>query len=223
MALDKDAHFIGSASRPMRHWVPISAISAPSFPPSPAARCWSAFTNTATYVNVKGVMTNTVPTDAYRGAGRPERPICWSASSTTCARDRPRARRIRARNFVKPSQIPWKTALGDTYHSAISRPSCAGHGQGRLEGLPVRRAASQARGKWRGIGMATYVEKCGGGGAPETAIAKFNDDASVTLYLGNQTTARPRDGDPADRLGGWASMPSASTSCRAIRTSRLRA
>src|SRR5260370_21113923 len=57
-------------------------------------------------------------------------------------------------------------------------------------GFPSRRAASQARGKWRGIGMATYVEKCGGGGAPETAIAKFNDDASITLYLGNQTNGQ---------------------------------
>ena len=38
--------------------------------------------------------------------------------------------------------------------------------------------------------MATYVEKCGGGGAPETVIAKFNDDASITLYLGNQTNGQ---------------------------------
>jgi len=38
--------------------------------------------------------------------------------------------------------------------------------------------------------MATYVEKCGGGGMPETAIAKFNDDASLTLYLGNQTNGQ---------------------------------
>src|SRR5260370_31026440 len=57
-------------------------------------------------------------------------------------------------------------------------------------GFPSRRAASQARGKWRGIGMETYDEKGGGGGAPETAIAKFNDDASVTLYLGNQTNGQ---------------------------------
>ncbi len=58
------------------------------------------------------------------------------------------------------------------------------------KGFPSRRAASQGRGKWRGIGMATYVEKCGGGGVPETAVAKFNDDASVTLYLGNQTNGQ---------------------------------
>ena len=57
------------------------------------------------------------------------------------------------------------------------------------KGFSARRAASEAKGKWRGIGMATYVEKCSGG-PPETAIAKFNDDATITLYLGNQTNGQ---------------------------------
>jgi len=59
-------------------------------------------------------------------------------------------------------------------------------------GFPARRAASLARGKWRGLGMATYVEKCGGA-FPETAIAKFNDDDTITLYLGNQTNGQGQE------------------------------
>ena len=146
----------------------------------------------AIYVNVKGVMTNTVPTDAYRGAGRPEaaylleRFVDHIARETGLAPDE-----IRARNFIKPSQIPWKTALGDTYDSGdFETVMRKGMEKADWKGFAARRAASDAKGKWRGIGMATYVEKCGGGGAPETAIAKFNDDDTVTLYLGNQTNGQ---------------------------------
>jgi carbon-monoxide dehydrogenase large subunit len=56
-------------------------------------------------------------------------------------------------------------------------------------GFPARRAASLAKGKWRGIGMATYVEKCSGG-PPESAIAKFNDDDTISVYVGVQTNGQ---------------------------------
>src|SRR5260370_28012770 len=110
---------------------------------------------------------------------------------------------MRARTVVKSRQIPWKTALGDTYDSGdFETVMRKGMDKAGWNGFPSRRAASQARGKWRGIGMATYVEKCGGGGAPETAIAKFNAAASITLYLRNQTNrpghnTAPRHSPPA--------------------------
>ena len=140
-------------------------------------------------------MTNTVPTDAYRGAGRPEaaylleRFVDHIARETGLSPDE-----IRARNFIKPDQIPYATALGDTYDSgnfeAVMRK---GMEKADWKGFPARRAAALAKGKWRGIGMATYVEKCGGGGAPETAIAKFNDDNTVTIYVGNQTNGQGQE------------------------------
>src|SRR5262245_637568 len=143
------------------------------------------------YVNVKGVMTNTVPTDAYRGAGRPEaaylleRFVDHIARETGLTPDE-----IRARNFVKPSQIPWATALGDTYDSgkfeAVMRKAMD---QADCKGFAARRADSKKRGKWRGIGLASYVEKCGAG-APDIAVVKFNDDESLTAYIGNQTNGQ---------------------------------
>ena len=48
---------------------------------------------------------------------------------------------------------------------------------------------TMAKGKWRGIGMATYVEKCSGG-APESAIAKFNEDDTITVFVGVQTNGQ---------------------------------
>jgi aerobic carbon-monoxide dehydrogenase large subunit len=193
MALDKDCHFIGCR---ITTYAALGAYLShfSAFIPTLAGSSMlvGLYQTPATYVNVKGVLTNTVPTDAYRGAGRPEaaylleRFVDHIGRATGLTPDE-----IRARNFVKPSQIPWKTALGDTYDSgdfeSVMRKAME---KADWKGFPARRAASEAKGKWRGIGMATYVEKCGGGGAPETAIAKFNDDASVTLYLGNQTNGQ---------------------------------
>jgi carbon-monoxide dehydrogenase large subunit len=181
MAIDKDAKFLacrittyaalGAYLNHFSAFIPTLAGS---------SMLVGLYQTPAVYVNVKGTLTNTVPTDAYRGAGRPE------AGETGLAPDE-----IRARNFIKPSQIPWKTALGDTYDSGdFETVMRKGMDKADWKGFPARRAAAQAKGKWRGIGMATYVEKCGGGGTPETAIARFNDDASVTILLGNQTNGQ---------------------------------
>ena len=103
----------------------------------------------AIYVNVKGVMTNTVPTDAYRGAGRPEaaylleRFVDHIARETGLTPDE-----IRARNFIKPGQIPWKTALGDTYDSGdFETVMRKGMDKADWKGFPARRAASAGQGQ----------------------------------------------------------------------------
>ena len=192
MALDKDARFLGCRI------TTYAALGAylnhfSVFIPTMAGTSMLAglYQTPAIYVNVKGVMTNTVPTDAYRGAGRPEaaylleRFVDHIARETGLAPDE-----VRARNFIKPTQIPFKTALGDSYDSGdFETVMRKGMAAADWAGFPARRAASLAKGKWRGIGLATYVEKCSGG-PPETAIAKFNTDDTLTLYLGNQTNGQ---------------------------------
>ncbi len=192
MALDKDAKFIGcriTTYAALGAYLNHFSVFIPTM--AGTSMLVGLYQTPAIYVNVKGVMTNTVPTDAYRGAGRPEaaylveRFVDHIARETGLAPDE-----IRARNFVKPSQIPWQTALGDTYDSgdfeAVMRK---GMEKADWKGFAARRAASLAKGKWRGIGMATYVEKCGGG-FPETAVAKFNDDDTITVILGNQSNGQ---------------------------------
>jgi aerobic carbon-monoxide dehydrogenase large subunit len=195
MALDKDCRFIGSR---ITTYAALGAYLShfSAFIPTLAGSQMlvGLYTTPTCYVNVKGVMTNTVPTDAYRGAGRPEaaylleRFVDHIARETGLSPDE-----IRARNFIKPEQIPYATALGDTYDSgnfeAVMRK---GMEKADWKGFSTRRAASLAKGKWRGIGMATYVEKCGGG-PPETAIAKFNDDNTVTIFVGNQTNGQGQE------------------------------
>src|SRR5260370_9708460 len=182
MALDKDSHFIGCR---ITTYAALGAYLShfSAFIPTLAGSSMlvGLYQTPAIYVNVKGVLTNTVPTDAYRGAGRPEaaylleRFVAHLARATGLTPDE-----IRARNFVKPRQLPSKTALADPSDSrGYDTVMRKGMEQADWKGFPSRLAASQARGKWRGIGMATYVEKCGGGGAPPPAIAQFNDHAAL--------------------------------------------
>ena len=93
---------------------------------------------------------------------------------------------------VRPSasQIPWKTALGDTYDSGVSRPSCARPwtrptGTSRPVAPPPRPGGQVA---WHRHGDLCREMRRRRRHA-ETAVAKFNDDASLTLF-GNQTSGR---------------------------------
>ena len=159
------------------------------------------------WVNVKGVMTNTVPTDAYRGAGRPEAIYCIERLVDKCARELGLSPdEIRRRNFIQPEQLPFTTSLGDTYDSgnftAIMEESMK---KADWKGYPARRKESAQRGMVRGIGMATYVEKCGGGN-PEVADVRIDPDSeTITFYIGTMSNGQGHDTSykqiMSDRLG----------------------
>lgn len=192
MALDKECRFL--ALRVTTHAALGAYLSHyGAFIPTMAGSGMLAglYQTPAIYVNVKGVMTNTVPTDAYRGAGRPEAAYLLERFVDHIARETGLTpSELRRRNLVKPEQLPWNTALGDTFDSGdFDNVMLKGMEKADWKGFPARRAASLAKGKWRGMGMATYVEKCSGG-APESAIAKFNDDDTITVYVGVQTNGQ---------------------------------
>ena len=117
----------------------------------------------AVYVEVTGVFTNTVPTDAYRGAGRPE--ACYILERLA---DRAAAAtgvdpvEIRRRNLVPADAMPYRTPIGPTYDCGdfpkILERALEGAGHGGFAG---RRAASEAAGRLRGIGIASFVESSG--------------------------------------------------------------
>ena len=140
----------------------------------------------AIHINVKGVCTNTVPVCAYRGAGRPEAAYLLERLVDAAARELGKSPdAIRRINFVPPSAMPYTSAtklmldsgefekVMDLCMDAAEWPTFA-----------KRRKQSERDGKLRGIGMATYTERCGGG-FPETASIEFKDD-KVELVMGNQ-------------------------------------
>jgi aerobic carbon-monoxide dehydrogenase large subunit len=140
----------------------------------------------AIHVNVKGVCTNTVPVCAYRGAGRPEAAYLLERLVDAAARDTGMSPdKIRRINFVPPSKMPYTSVTklvldSGEFEKVMDRCMEAAE----WSSFKKRRRDSERAGKLRGIGMATYTERCGGG-FPETASIEFKDD-HVELVMGNQ-------------------------------------
>lgn len=142
-------------------------------------------------VTVNGVFTNTVPVDAYRGAGRPEAAYLIERLVEQAALDMGLSSdEIRRRNFIKPEQMPYTTPTGRMYDTG----EFAGHMEKAMQvadwaGFAERDGASQAAGKYRGIGMCTYVEACAFAGSEEATV-ELGLDGSLSLLIGTQTNGQ---------------------------------
>jgi carbon-monoxide dehydrogenase large subunit len=188
MALDGDGHYLGLRVTTYAALGAYLSNYGPFIPTMAGTNMLVGLYKTpAIYVNVKGVFTNTVPTDAYRGAGRPEAAYLIERLTDLAAREIGMSPdEIRRRNFIPPEAMPYRTPMGDAYDSgeftALMEECMAKADWANIAG---RRAEAKRRGKLRGIGLACYIERCGGGN-PETAIVEFNDDDTLTAYIGNQ-------------------------------------
>ncbi len=160
----------------------------------------------AAHIRLRAAYTNTVPVDAYRGAGRPEASYLIERAVDAAARDTGIAPDVlRRRNFIKPKQMPYTTPTGKVYDSGDFAATLARAQEvADWAGFNKRAAESKRRGKLRGLGVATYVEACGGNG-PETATLKLERDGSVTVLIGSQSTGQGHATSyaqiVADRLG----------------------
>jgi aerobic carbon-monoxide dehydrogenase large subunit len=145
----------------------------------------------AVYANVIGVFTNTVPVDAYRGAGRPESNYLVERLMDQAARELGLDRaEFRRRNMLAPGDLPHATPMGKTYDSG-DFPTVLDAALNTIDwaGFPARRAAAKARGLRRGLGMAYYLEATGGD-PTERAEIRFAEDGGVDVYVGTQSTGQ---------------------------------
>jgi carbon-monoxide dehydrogenase large subunit len=145
----------------------------------------------AAHVRLRGVYTNTVPVDAYRGAGRPEAAYLIERAVEAAARElgvAPDA--LRRKNFIKPKAMPYKTPTGKIYDTGdfAGTMACAQE-LADWGGFNKRAAQSKRAGRLRGIGLASYIEACGGNG-PETATVQLNRDGGVTVLIGSQSSGQ---------------------------------
>jgi carbon-monoxide dehydrogenase large subunit len=145
----------------------------------------------AAHVRLRAAYTNTVPVDAYRGAGRPEASYLIERVVEAAARDLGMAPdTLRRRNFIKPKQMPYTTPTGKVYDSGDFAGTMARAQQiAGWDGFNKRLAESKRAGRLRGIGMATYIEACGGNG-PETATVRLDRDGGVTMLIGTQSSGQ---------------------------------
>jgi carbon-monoxide dehydrogenase large subunit len=143
------------------------------------------------FIRIRAAFTNTVPVDAYRGAGRPEAAYVIERLVDTAARDldiAPDA--LRKRNFIKSKAMPYKTPTGKTYDSGeFAQHMARAQEVADWRAFNKRLAQSKKAGKLRGIGFATYIEACGSNG-PERAVVQVEDDGSVTVLIGSQSTGQ---------------------------------
>ena len=155
----------------------------------------------AVYCEVKALFTNTVPVDAYRGAGRPE-------ASYLLERLVDRAAKvagldpveIRRRNFISTDDFPYQTPVALEYDNG-DYEATLNHAleASQYEQFADRRKESAQRGKLRGIGMSTYIEACGlapsnvagslgaRAGLYEAGTIRVNPTGSVTVLTGSHS------------------------------------
>ena len=114
-------------------------------------------------MQVTGVFTNTLPTDAYRGAGRPEACYVLERLADRAARELGIDRaEIRRRNLIPVSAMPYKTPIGPTYDCGdFPKIFARALEIAEYAHFPKRRAQAKRNGRLRGIGMALYVESSG--------------------------------------------------------------
>lgn len=143
------------------------------------------------HCRVRTVFTNTVPVDAYRGAGRPEAAYVIERLVDAAARKlemTPDA--IRRKNFITPKAMPYTTATGKVYDSG----DFTAHMKRAMEiadwkEFPKRAKAAKKQDLVRGIGLATYVEVCGTMGE-ETATVRLDPNGDVTVLIGTQSSGQ---------------------------------
>jgi carbon-monoxide dehydrogenase large subunit len=145
------------------------------------------------YSSCDTVLTNKTPTDAYRGAGRPEAAHLVERAIDLVARelgkDPTEVRRI---NFVKPDQFPHKMATGAVYDSGNYAVALEKAMQNiGYQNLRAEQARKRAEGKLMGIGFSSYVESCGYGpkgtsplGHYESARMRIESSGTVMVYTG---------------------------------------
>jgi len=149
------------------------------------------YDNPALEFQVRCYMTNNIPIGPYRGAGRPEAAYMLERMMDQAARELGIDRiELRRRNFVKPGQMPYTTSLGQVYDSGeFEAEMDKALELADWDGFPARRAASEADGKLRGIGMSCFVETAGGY-LEEGAKLVFTEDGFVEARLAVQSNGQ---------------------------------
>ncbi|WP_207478586.1 xanthine dehydrogenase family protein molybdopterin-binding subunit [Arenibaculum pallidiluteum] len=202
LALDENANFLALRVHTTANLGAYLSTFAPSIPTYLYATLLAGqYKTPAIYAEVKAVFTNTVPVDAYRGAGRPEACYLIERLVENAARETGVDKvEIRRRNFIPPSAMPYNTPVALTYDTGdFARCMDMALKLADYAGFPARKAEAARRGKLRGIGFASYIEACGiapsnvagalgaRAGLYESAEVRFHPTGSVTVFTGSHS------------------------------------
>ncbi|MBV9969222.1 MAG: xanthine dehydrogenase family protein, partial [Xanthobacteraceae bacterium] len=186
LALDADGRFLAFA---VRNFANIGAYYSSDRGAGPPTNNIGVLAGTyvipAISSETTGVLTNTMLTGPYRGAGRPEAAYVIETMVDLAARELGVDRaELRRRNMIPAEAMPYKTALVYTY-------DCGDFGKNLEDclaladyaGFPARRAEAHRRGKLRGLGLSSTVE-ASNAGLIEHAEIRFDPTGTVTVSVG---------------------------------------
>jgi carbon-monoxide dehydrogenase large subunit len=208
IALDADGRFLALRTHVRANLGAYLSNVAPSIPTDGLQRVFGhVYDIPALYLRVEGMLTNTTPVDAYRGAGKPEiittieRLVDRAALESGI--DRVTLRRM---NLVPSAAMPYTTAFGRVYDSgdfeAVLDKALA---LSRWEGFDQRRRESAARGERRGIGLCMWLHATGGS-PKEVSQVELTDDA-VIVRTGTQSSGQGHETAFAMIVGDRLQIP----------------
>jgi carbon-monoxide dehydrogenase large subunit len=191
LALDDKGRFLALTLDIVADMGAYLSCFAPYIPWLGVGMATGAYDILAAHVRLRAVYTNTIPVDAYRGAGRPEAAYLIERLVDAAAHDLGVAPdTLRRRNLIKPKAMPYTTPTGKIYDSGDFAGTMARAQElADWDGFSKRAVQSKRAGRLRGIGMATYIEACGGNG-PETATVRLDRDGGVTVVIGTQSSGQ---------------------------------
>ena len=200
LALDKDNNFTAIRTETYANMGAYLSTFAPSVPTWLHGTLMAGNYKTPNiYVNVKAVFTNTVPVDAYRGAGRPEATFQLERVIDKAARELgvdPIA--LRKQNFI--TEFPYATPVAVEYDTGDYMATMAKLEEiADVKGFAARRAESEKNGKLRGLGINCYIEACGiapsnlvgqlgaRAGLYESATVRVNATGTISVMTGSHS------------------------------------
>ena len=199
LALDADGKFLAMRVQTYANMGGYLSTFGPNIPTNLYAPLLSGvYVIPSIYCGVKVVFTNTVPVDAYRGAGRPEATFVVERLVDTAALEMGIDKfEIRKRNMIPASAYPYQTPVIVEYDSGDPM-ACLERSMDLADvaGFEARRSASEAKGFYRGLGVSTYVEACGlapsrlagqlgaRGGLYESANVRVHPSGAITVLIG---------------------------------------
>jgi carbon-monoxide dehydrogenase large subunit len=189
LALDGDGHFLGLRVRAAANFGAYVSLHAPTIPTTGLAKVISGlYRIPAIHIAMKCAFSNTVPVDAFRGAGKPEgllllEELVDKAAAET-GRDPVELRRL---NLLKPGDLPYATPTGYRYDSGdFPHLLDEALNRGDAAGFAARRRASEERGMRRGLGIACHLHGTGGV-ADEHSTLIVHGDGVVEARTGTQS------------------------------------
>ncbi|WP_375458948.1 xanthine dehydrogenase family protein molybdopterin-binding subunit [uncultured Enterovirga sp.] len=205
LGLDREGRFLALDVSTVADMGAYLSALGPAIPTNSASSAMAGvYDIPAVAMDVRGVFTNTVPVDAYRGAGKPEANyVIERLVDLAARRTGVTPLELRRRNII--SHFPHRSALGMLIEKGAFGGSLdAALAAAEFDGFEARRAEARNRGRLRGLALACFLETARGQPG-EWARVQFERDGTVTILLGTQSNGQGHETSfpqiAADRLG----------------------